>query len=69
MLKLTLVLLVLFIVSLFVTKCMLVNMTQEEKAIYKLFNELPKRLYAMGFVMLLLIIGVVVCGILTIITW
>lgn len=69
MLKLTLVLLVLFIVSLFVTKCMLVNMTQEEKAIYKLFNEFPKRFYVIGCIMLFLLIGVVVCGVLTIITW
>ena len=69
MLKTTLVLLILFIVSIFVAKCMLVNMTQEEKAIYKLFNELPKRLYVMGFIMLFLLIGVVVCGVLTIVTW
>ena len=69
MLKITLILLILFVVSIFIAKYMLVNMTQEEKAIYKLFNELPKRLYVMGFVMLFLLIGVVVCGVLTIVTW
>lgn len=69
MLKLTLVLLVLFIVSFVITWIMACNLDDKEKWRIKYLDEYPKRLLGMGFVLLLLFIGTVVSLIITIVTW
>lgn len=69
MLKLTLVLFVLFIVSFVITWIMVCNLDDEEKWKIKYLDEYPKRLMSMGFVLLLLFIGTVVSLIITIVTW
>lgn len=69
MLKLTLVLLVLFIVSFVITWVMVCNLDDKEKWKIKYLDEYPKRLMSMGFVLLLLFIGTVVSLIITIVTW
>lgn len=68
MLKLTLVLLVLFIVSFVVTWIMACNLDDKEKWRIKYLDEYPKRLLSMGFILLLLFIGTVVSLIITIVT-
>ena len=69
MLKLTLVLLVLFIVSFIITWVMACNLDDKEKWRIKYLDEYPKRLMSMAFVLLLLFIGTVVSLIITIVTW
>ena len=69
MLKLTLVLFVLFIVSFIITWIMAYNLDVEEKWKIKYLDEYPKRLITMGFMLLLLFIGTVVSLIITIVTW
>lgn len=69
MLKVTLVLVVLLIVSVMITKILLSNMTLEERLIHEVKNEFPTRINIMGILVLLLFIAIVVCGIITIITW
>lgn len=69
MLKLTLVLLVLFIVSFIITWVMVCNLDVEEKWRIKYLDEYPKRLLSMGFMLLLFFIGTVVSLIITIVTW
>ena len=69
MLKLTLVLLVLFVVSFIITWVMACNLDVEEKWKIKYLDEYPKRLITMGFMLLLLFIGTVVSLIITIVTW
>ena len=69
MLKLTLVLFVLFIVSFIITWIMVCNLDVKEKWRIKYLDEYPKRLLGMGFVLLLLFIGTVVSLIITIVTW
>lgn len=69
MLKLTLILLVLFIVSLVITWIMACNLDFKEKWRIKYLDEYPKRLMSMGFVLLLLFIGTIVSLIITIVTW
>lgn len=69
MLKVTLVLIVLLVVSVMITKILLSNMTIEEKIVHEVKNEFPTRINIMGILILLLFIAIVVCGIITIITW
>ena len=69
MLKLTLVLLVLFIISFGITWIMACNLDVKEKWRIKYLDEYPKRLLGMGFILLLLFIGTVVSLIITIVTW
>ena len=69
MLKLTLVLFVLFIVSFVITWIMACNLDDKEKWRIKYMDEYPTRLLSMGFVLLLLFIGTVVSLIITIVTW
>jgi RsiW-degrading membrane proteinase PrsW (M82 family) len=69
MLKLTLILLVLFIVSFIITWVMACNLDDKEKWRIKYLDEYPKRLMSMGFVLLLFFIGIVVSLIITIVTW
>ena len=69
MLKLTLVLFVLFIVSFVITWVMVCNLDVEEKWRIKYLDEYPKRLLGMGFILLLLFIGTVISLIITIVTW
>lgn len=69
MLKLTLVLLVLFVVSFIITWVIACNLNVEEKWKIKYLDEYPKRLITMGFTLLLLFLGTVVSLIITIVTW
>lgn len=69
MLKATLILLILFIVSVIVTIILTANMTPKENADYIVTGEYPTRIMIVGVIMLLTFIGTIVCGILTIITW
>ena len=69
MLKLTLILLVLFIVSFIITWVIARNLDDKEKWRIKYLDEYPKRLMSMAFVLLLLFIATVVSLIITIITW
>ena len=69
MLKLTLVLLVLFIVSFIIMWVMACNLDDKEKWRIKYLDEYPKRLLSMGFVLLVLFIATVVSLIITIVTW
>ena len=69
MLKLTLVLLVLFIVSFVITWIMACNLDDKEKWRIKYLDEYPKRLLSMGFVLLVLFIATIVSLIITIVTW
>ncbi len=69
MLKLTLILLVLFIVTFIITWVMACNLDDKEKWRIKYLDEYPKRLMSMGFVLLLFFIGIVVSLIITIVTW
>lgn len=69
MLKLTLILLALFIASFVITWVMVCNLDVEEKWRIKYMDEYPKRLLSMGFVLLLLFIATVVSLIITIVTW
>ena len=69
MLKLTLVLVILLVVSVMITKILLSNMTIEERLVHEVNNEFPTRINIMGILILLLFIAIVICGIITIITW
>ena len=69
MLKLTLILLVLFIVSFVITWIMACNLDDKEKWRIKYLDEYPKRLLSMGFILLVLFIGTIVSLIITIVTW
>ena len=69
MLKVTLVLAILLVVSVIFTKCLLSNMTIEERLIHEVNNEFPTRINIMGILILLLFIATIVCGIITIVTW
>jgi len=69
MLKLTLILLVLFIVSFIITWVMARNLDIKEKWRIKYLDEYPKRLLSMGFILLLLFIVTVISLIITIVTW
>lgn len=69
MLKLTLILLVLFIVSFVVTWVMARNLDVKEIWRIKYLDEYSKNLMSMPFVLLFLFIGTVVSLIITIVTW
>lgn len=69
MLKITLVLLILFIVSVIVTKILLGNMTPKEHARHIVEGDYPTRIYVVGFTMIVTFLGTVACGIITIVTW
>ena len=69
MLKVTLVLAILLVVSVIFTKCLLSNMTIEERLVHEVNNEFPTRINIMGILILLLFIATIVCGIITIVTW
>ena len=69
MLKVTLVLAILLVVSVIFTKCLLSNMTIEERLVHEVRNEFPTRINIMGILILLLFIATIVCGIITIVTW
>ena len=69
MLKATLILLILFVVSVIIVKILTANMTPKEHAEHIITGEYPTRITIVGVIMLLTFIGAIVCGILTIITW
>ena len=69
MLKVTLVLIVLLVVSVMITKILISNMTIEERLIHEVKEEFPTRINIMGILILLLFIATIVCGIITIVTW
>ena len=69
MLKATLILLILFVVSVIIAKILTANMTPKENAEHIITGEYPTRIMIVGVIMLLTFIGTIVCGILTIITW
>jgi len=69
LLKATLILLILFVVSVLIVKVLVTNMTPKEHADYIVTGEYPTRIIIMGVIMLLTFIGTIICGILTIITW
>jgi len=69
MLKLTLILLVLFIVSFIIIWVMARNLDIKEIWRIKYLDEYPKNLMSMAFVLLLLFIATVVSLIITIVTW
>jgi len=69
MLKVTLVLLILFVVSLILIKILLGNMTPKEHARHIVEGEYPTRIYVVGFTMIVTFLGAIICGIITIITW
>lgn len=69
MLKVTLILAILLVVSVIFTKILISNMTIEERLIHEVKEEFPTRINIMGILILLLFIATIVCGIITIIMW